>query len=89
MTTPDTEHTPTNERETERDTDQLYQIAEKLAADFSLFPEQDDSIYKHVQGLVPDEECSRQLEELRSLDIDGYIERAVTPSESNTRMSSP
>jgi acetyl/propionyl-CoA carboxylase alpha subunit/acetyl-CoA carboxylase beta subunit len=68
--------------------DKLYQIAEKLAEDFSLFPNiDDDSIYKHVQGLVSDNDCQREREELRSLDIDNYIERVVSPSENNARMS--
>jgi acetyl/propionyl-CoA carboxylase alpha subunit/acetyl-CoA carboxylase beta subunit len=68
--------------------DKLYQIAEKLAEDFSLFPNiDDDSIYKHVQGLVSDNDCQREREELRGLDIDNYIERVVSPSENNARMS--
>jgi acetyl/propionyl-CoA carboxylase alpha subunit len=68
--------------------DKLYQIAEKLAQDFSLFPNiDDDSIYKHVQGLVSDKECQRERTVLRNLDIDNYIERVVSPSENNARMS--
>lgn len=68
--------------------DKLYQIAEKLAEDFSLFPNiDDDSIYKHVRGLVSDKDCQREREDLRSLDIDNYIERVVSPSENNARMS--
>jgi acetyl/propionyl-CoA carboxylase alpha subunit/acetyl-CoA carboxylase beta subunit len=68
--------------------DKLYQIAEQLAEDFSLFPDiEDDTIYKHVQGLVSDNDCQRVREELRNLDIDNYIERAVSPSESNSRTS--
>ena len=68
--------------------DKLYQIAEQLAEDFSLFPNiDDDSIYKHVKGLVSDKKCKRQREELRNLDIDNYIARVVTPSENSARMS--
>lgn len=68
--------------------DKLYQIAEQLAEDFSLFPNiEDDTIYKHVQGLVGDTDCQRIREELRNLDIDNYIERVVSPSENSSRMS--
>ena len=68
--------------------DKLYQIAEQLAEDFSLFPNiEDDSIYKHVQGLVSDNDCQRIREELRNLDIDNYIERVVSPSENSSRTS--
>ncbi|MBQ0730476.1 MAG: carbamoyl-phosphate synthase large subunit, partial [Oleispira antarctica] len=68
--------------------DKLYQIAEKLAEDFSLFPNiDDDSIYKHVQGLVSHKDCQRERKVLRNLDIDNYIERVVSPSENNARMS--
>ncbi len=68
--------------------DKLYQIAEQLSEDFSLFPNiEDDTIYKHVQGLVSDNDCQRIREELRNLDIDNYIERVVSPSENSGRMS--
>ena len=74
---------------TDKGIDKLYLIAEQLAEDFSLFPNiDDDSIYKHVQGLVSDKDCQRQREELRNLDIDTYIERVVSPSENSARMSS-
>lgn len=68
--------------------DKLYQIAEQFADDFSLFPNiENDSIYKHVKGLVSDKECNRLREELCSLDIDNYITRVVSPSENSNRMS--
>jgi acetyl/propionyl-CoA carboxylase alpha subunit len=68
--------------------DKLYQIAEQLSEDFSLFPDiEDDTIYKHVKGLVSDKKCRRQREELRELDIDNYIARVVSPSENSARMS--
>ena len=68
--------------------DKLYQVAEKLAEDFSLFPNiDDDSIYNRVQGLVGNKECQRERKALRNLDIDNYIERVVSPSENNARMS--
>ncbi len=68
--------------------DKLYQIAEQLAEDFSLFPKiEDDSINKHVKGLVSVKSCQRNREELRNLEIDKYIARVVSPSENSGRMS--
>lgn len=80
--------TKNTEKSTDKGADKLYQIAEKYAEDFSLFPDiEDDTIYKHVKGLVSDKDCQRLREELRNLDIDNYIARAVTPSENSNRMS--
>ena len=76
------------EHKKDKGIDKLYQIAEKLSEDFSLFPNiEDDTIYKHVKGLVSDKKCSREREILRDLDIDNYITRVVTPSENSARMS--
>jgi len=77
-----------NEELGNKDVDQLYQIAEQLSEDFSLFPKvEDDSIYQHVQGLISDQDCEQQLQDLKNLDIDGYIERVVAPSENTGRTS--
>ncbi|MCD8532810.1 MAG: hypothetical protein LRY66_16005, partial [Saccharospirillaceae bacterium] len=67
--------------------DQLFQKAEQLSADFSLFPEYEDNAVDHsVRGLISPERCEAELERLRGLNIDNYIEQIVAPSESNSRM---
>jgi acetyl/propionyl-CoA carboxylase alpha subunit/acetyl-CoA carboxylase alpha subunit len=81
-------HTELTLGEDNKDLDQLYQIAEQLSEDFSLFPDVgNDSIYQHVQGLISDQDCEQQLQDLKNLDIDGYIERVVAPSENAGRTS--
>jgi len=70
------------------DTDQLFQIAEKLSQDFSLFPEQEDSAASpHIQGLVDSEQIQKKRESLQQLNIDDYIQEVVAPSESKQRMN--
>src|SRR5690554_5197811 len=72
----------------ERYVDKLFQVAEQLSANFSLFPEYEDNAVDHrVKGLVSPEKCDLKLEQLTSLNIDSYIEQVVTPSESATRTS--
>jgi acetyl/propionyl-CoA carboxylase alpha subunit len=69
------------------DTDQLFQIAEKLSQDFSLFPPQDDEKAPYIQGLVSQEQIDDKLVALKNLDIDGYIKEVVSPSESSQRLN--
>ncbi|MDZ7824795.1 MAG: carboxyl transferase domain-containing protein [Gammaproteobacteria bacterium] len=68
--------------------DQLFFIAENLAKDFSLFAERETgAIEDHVRGLLQSSAVERQLETLRNLDIDAYIERCVAPAEAAGRLS--
>lgn len=68
--------------------DQLFLIAESLAKDFSLFAEREtSSIEDHVHGLLSRRAIDRQLEKLRQMDIDSYIERCVAPAEDPGRIS--
>ncbi len=69
--------------------DQLFQEAEQLSADFSLFPEYEDNAVDHrVKGLISPDRCDAELERLRELNIDAYIEKVVSPSENTARMGS-
>ena len=69
-----------------RPVDELFLKAEQLSADFSLFPEYEDNAVDHrVKGLIAPQRCEAELERLRSLNIDNYIEQVVAPSESNSR----
>lgn len=72
----------------DRYVDKLFQVAEQLSANFSLFPEYEDNAVDHrVKGLVSPEKCKLKLEQLTSLNIDSYIEQVVTPSENSARTS--
>ncbi len=72
----------------EFDTDQLFQIAEKLSQDFSLFPEQDEhNPSPHIQGILSPEQVQKKLTALQQLSIDEYIQEAVAPSESSQRLN--
>jgi acetyl/propionyl-CoA carboxylase alpha subunit len=68
--------------------DRLFLIAEELSQDFSLFRER-QSITDQVKGLVGAAAIRRELEALRELDIDAYIERCVAPAEDPTRIAAP
>jgi hypothetical protein len=75
-----------SEQNKPKEIDQLFQIAEQLAADSSLFPEYEDNAVDHsVKGLVDPKHCKTELARLSTLNIDEYIEQVVTPSESNQR----
>ncbi|CCU71900.1 biotin carboxylase N-terminal domain-containing protein [Thalassolituus oleivorans] len=67
--------------------DELFQKAEQLSADFSLFPEYEDNAVDHsVKGLIAPEDCKLELDRLKSLNIDNYIEQVVAPSEGSQRI---
>jgi acetyl/propionyl-CoA carboxylase alpha subunit/acetyl-CoA carboxylase alpha subunit len=70
--------------------DRLFLIAESLSQDFSLFPASGATgIQQHVRGLLSDAQIARQLELLRNLDIDSYIEMVVAPAEDPGRLDAP
>ncbi len=68
--------------------DRLYLIAESLAKDFSLFPDISQE-QEPVQGLLTQAQIERRTEELANLDIDAYVEAAVSPAEDQTRTPAP
>ncbi len=60
-------------------TDSLFQVAEKLSADFSLFPEYEDNAVDHkVKGLISPEQCNVELDRLRKLNMGGEYLNAFT-----------
>lgn len=64
----------------ERHIDPFFQQAEKLSANFSLFPEYEDNAVDHkVKGLISPERCDSEVARLRDLPIDSYIEQVVAP----------
>ncbi|MGB1090958.1 MAG: carboxyl transferase domain-containing protein, partial [Oceanobacter sp.] len=75
-----------SEPTTNKQVDQLFQIAEQFSADFSLFPEyESNAVDDSVKGLISPASCDTELKKLQTLNIDQYIEQIVAPSESNKR----
>ena len=59
----------------------LFLQAEQIAQEFNLFPSADPDADFHVEGLVSETAIHQQLKHLAELDIDSYIEAAVSPAE--------
>lgn len=73
----------------ERYVDQLFQQAEQLSANYSLFQKYEDNAVDHrVKGLISPGRCNKEVERLSKLTIDSYIEQVVAPSEKGSRTSS-
>tara|TARA_R110002072_G_scaffold5527_6_gene35378 strand:+ start:7455 stop:12371 length:4917 start_codon:yes stop_codon:yes gene_type:complete len=66
--------------------DQLYLIAENLAQDFSLFPRRETA--NLIKGLMSSQQIEKNLEKLRSMDVDAYIAATVSPGEEASRPGS-
>lgn len=78
----------TTEKNNDRYVDQLFQLAEQLSANYSLFQEYEDNTVDHrVKGLLSPKQCQNELDRLSNLTIDSYIERVVAPSENGKRTS--
>ena len=68
--------------------DRLFLIAENLAKDFSLFPDVAKE-EEAVPGLLSEASINREVELLRKLDIDSYIERVLAKAEDQSRIAAP
>ncbi len=68
--------------------DRLFLIAENLAKDFSLFPEQSRE-GEAVSGLLSDSVIRGEIEALSKIDIDSYIERVLAKAEDQSRIAAP
>ena len=73
------------------ETDNLFQIAESLAQDFSVYPDADASGKQGVPlpGLLSRRVCERRRLALSRLDVDSYIEQVVAPAEDVNRLAAP
>ena len=69
--------------------DHLFLIAETLARDTSLLPDQEQHFDPPLRGTVPDAEVRRHAELLGNMDIDSYIEAVVTGAEDPKRLPAP
>ena len=71
------------------DGDRLFLIAEELAQDSSLLPEEEGAFEPPLRGMVGDAEVLRQAETLAGLDIDSYIEAVMTGANDPKRLPAP
>ncbi len=79
--------TPSNSTRASR-RDRLFQSAESLASDFSLFPnENNPSVPQHLEGLISEAAIQERLEQLAELNVDEYVLETVAPVEDPTRTS--
>ena len=69
--------------------DQLFLIAESLAQDFSLFPDQGAGEHPGMRGLLGEADVARRCEALANMDIDSYIEAVVSGAEDPRRAAAP
>lgn len=68
--------------------DRLFQSAERLASDFSLFPNAENpSVPHNLEGLLTEKAIKRRAEQLRKLTVDRYVHETVAPVEDPTRPS--
>ena len=66
--------------------DLLFQNAEQLASDFSLFPRSSNpSVPHNLKGLVSDRRVRERLRVLRQLGVDEYVSETVAPAEDLNR----
>lgn len=73
------------------ETDNLFQIAESLAQDFSVYPDAQGRDRRDVgiPGLLSKRTCDRRRLNLSRLDVDSYIEQVVAPAEDVNRLAAP
>ena len=69
--------------------DHLFLIAESLAQDFSLFPDQGVGGRRAMRGLLGEADIARRCEALANMDIDSYIEAVVAGAEDPRRPAAP
>ena len=68
-----------------------FHAAEAMAHDLSLHRDKKNAAFdiSKVEGLLTSKEISEQIKLLKKLDVDGYIQRVISPSENKKRSSSP
>ncbi|MCL1142227.1 ATP-binding protein [Shewanella gaetbuli] len=66
--------------------DPLFLQAEHLAKDFSLFPAHSkQSLSEEIKGLLTEDAIQANLKGLASLDVDGYVNKVILPSQDKNR----
>ncbi len=69
--------------------DRLFVIAERLAQDFSLFPDPDAGPDGSMRGLLAAPEVARRREALANMDVDSYIEAVIVAAQDPRRAAAP
>ena len=69
--------------------DRLFLIAENLAQDSSLFPEEERDLDPPLRGILSDADIARRNDYLDNVDIDSYIEAVVSAAEDPKRTPAP
>ena len=69
--------------------DRLFLIAENLAQDSSLFPEEERDLDPPLRGILSDADIARRNDYLDNVDIDSYIEAVVSAAEDPKRTAAP
>ena len=69
--------------------DRLFLIAEELARDTSLLPEDEGAFDPPLRGVLSDEDVLRKASALDHLDIDSYIETVMTGANDPKRVPAP
>ena len=69
-----------------------FHAAEVMSHDLSLLRGKKNSVYfddSALLGLLSAEEVEKEVQQLKKVDVDSYIQRVVSPSESKNRQSAP
>jgi acetyl/propionyl-CoA carboxylase alpha subunit len=69
-----------------------FHAAEVMSHDLSLLRGKKNSVYfddSELLGLLSAEEVEKEVQQLKKVDVDTYIQRVVSPSESKNRPSAP
>ena len=69
--------------------DRLFVIAERLAQDFSLFPDPDAGADGSMRGLLAAPEVARRRTALANMDVDSYIEAVIAAAQDPRRAAAP
>ena len=69
--------------------DRLFVIAERLAQDFSLFPDPDAGPAGGMRGLLAAADVARRQAALANMDVDSYIEAVIAAAQDPRRAAAP
>ena len=83
---PGKQTTPPLNASTNNSVDPLFLQAEHLAKDFSLFPDRNlPTPASNMEGMLDEDQIQTNLDIIKNLDVDAYINRTVQPAQSNKR----
>ena len=79
-----------NTRKRSKNFQSAFHAAEAMSHDLALQRGKKTPVFEQsgVEGLLSSKDIAAQIKLLKKLDVDGYIQRVITPSESQKRPSS-